>query len=214
MPLPLVAGAFWAYRGYKAYKTVKKIKKARDAAKKLKKMREQAKKLKNQKKKKKECKECKKKKCLVGKYKDIKKACNARGGEAHHIVPDMAYRLGKSGSPGRIPGAPSHPDGAAICLSKAQHGSGPSGIHGRLRPALKAAGAKSPVPGTAPMGEILAASLGGLSTVKKVSPACKAKASTLATGQVANGPGLGAPGRTTQTLPNAAAQTVMKRGSY
>lgn len=76
-----------------------------------------------------------KRKCLVGKYKDIKEECNNRSpkSEAHHIIPDMIYRAG-SGT--RIPGAPSHADGICICITKKQH----SGLHKKVNAALKALG--------------------------------------------------------------------------
>lgn len=103
MPLPIVAGAFWAYRGYKTYKTAKKLKKAYDAAQKLKKTRAAAKKLSKTKKKK--CKNCKKDPC-----KHLKKGsagAKHRGGsygqtkgtlaektESHHIPPKSSYPAG------------------------------------------------------------------------------------------------------------------------
>ncbi|MBL3565676.1 hypothetical protein JMM59_11765 [Rhodovulum sulfidophilum] len=157
--------------------------------------------------------------CIVGPYQDILDIC---AGEAHHIVPDMAYRLGArptgaaTASPeGRIPGAPTLKEGMSICLTPAQHGSGPTGIHGRLRPKLNALGAASPVPGTAPMGAITIASLSEINAIPDISPECKEYAAVRTVEQVTNGPGLAAPGRTREApLPSADAKRVLAAGSY
>ena len=157
--------------------------------------------------------------CLVGEYRDIVNDCD---GEAHHIVPDMAYRLGRrpegsanSSTADRIPSAPTLDQGMAICLTPAQHGSGPTGIHGRLRGQLNALGAASPVAGTAPMGQILAASLAEIIAIPDIPPECKALAAARATEQVENGTGFAAPGRTRESpLPSGDAERVLRAGTY
>jgi hypothetical protein len=157
--------------------------------------------------------------CLVGEYQNIKDDCT---GDAHHIVPDMAYRLGArptgvmaSSTENRIPNAPTLNQGMAICLTKEQHGSGPTGIHGRLRGPLNALGAVSPVAGTAPMGQILAASTAEILAIPDLSPECKALASARAAEQVRSTTGMSAPGRTKESpLPSGDALRVLGAGTY
>lgn len=160
--------------------------------------------------------------CLVGPYADIRRQCNQRGGEAHHVVPDMAYRLGprpeleyqKNSTADRIPNAPTFNQGMSICLTPEQHGSGPTGIHGRLRGRLNGAGAASGVQGTAPMGEILAHSAQSINEVEGLADECKQEAIARTTTQVADGTGFAAPGRSRQSLPSGHAYTVLQRGRY
>ncbi|BAB49505.1 DUF4150 domain-containing protein [Mesorhizobium japonicum] len=103
--------------------------------------------------------------CLVGSYDDIAAACaNAKPpGEAHHIVPDKAYRTGTrdqaiaAGAAGastitrtfgrqkrnigeRVKNAPSIGEGVCICISKSAH----KKIHKKERAALKKLGQKVP----------------------------------------------------------------------
>ncbi|SOC21958.1 uncharacterized protein DUF4150 [Rhodobacter sp. JA431] len=157
--------------------------------------------------------------CLVGPYEEIKDIC---AGEAHHIIPDMAYRLGArpvgaamSSTADRIPNAPTLNQGMSICLTPAQHGSGPTGIHGRMRPKLNALGAASPVAGTAPMGAIALASLSEINAIPDISEECKDYAAVKTLEQVTEGPGLKAPGRTREApLPSGEARRVLAAGSY
>lgn len=159
------------------------------------------------------------KECLVGKYEDIVKKCD---GEAHHIVPDMVYRLGKrpkgratSSTDNRIPNSPTLDQGMSICLTPTQHGSGPTGIHGRLRDKLNALGAVSQVAGTAPMGQILAASLTEIVAIPDLTEECKLLAVAAATEQVRSTTGFSAPGRTREApLPSADAVRVMRAATY
>lgn len=157
--------------------------------------------------------------CLVGEYQDIKDKC---AGEAHHIVPDMAYRLGArptgaamSSNANRTPNSPTLNKGMAICLTPSQHGSGSTGIHGRLRGNLNTLGAASPVAGTAPMGQILAASIAEILAIPDLPAECKALASARATEQVKNTTGMSAPGRTKERpLPSGDALRVLSAGAY
>jgi hypothetical protein len=161
-------------------------------------------------------------KCLVGEYQKILKACTAMGGNTHHIVPDMAYRLGSRPSGAgagsaldRVPNAPTLNQGMSICLTPAQHGSGPTGIHGRLRGSLNALGTKSQVPGTAPMGQILAASNAALLSTPNLDAKCKALGAASATAQVRGKTGFSAPGRTLEApLPTGRAYQVLHQGHY
>jgi hypothetical protein len=63
--------------------------------------------------------------CMVGSYDTIVDDCNKSGGEAHHIVPDKAYRTGtrdEAGDPSkRVSGAPTLGEGVCICLSPKNH---------------------------------------------------------------------------------------------
>lgn len=167
--------------------------------------------------------------CLVGEYKQIKQACNARGGEAHHIVPDMIYRLStaptseftRSTTLSRAPNAPTYNEGMAICLSKEQHrsvGLGPEddeGVHPGLERDMAAVGMASPVAGTAPIGALLASSVDALYRTPGLSEECKAKASAAATQQVMSRTGVQAPGRAiARPLPQGNAYTVIHRGYY
>ncbi len=158
------------------------------------------------------------KRCLVGPYEEIEPICR---GEAHHIVPDMAYRLGrrpvtaleKSSTADRIPNAPTFNQGMSICLLTRQHGSASDGLHGILR--QRFSDLASPVPGTAPMGVILAESLGVIQQIPDLPPECKALATALATSQVGSNTGFAAPGRTRERpLPSGQAEVVLKRGHY
>ena len=126
--------------------------------------------------------------CRIGPYGTLR--CPP-GQAAHHIVPDMSYRLGPRGTPGRIPNAPTEAEGMAICLTRAQHGT----IHPGLEQGLRAASAGNDY--VTPMGGILAASIAALNAVPGVDRACKARAAAAATAQTTARPGLGALGRTT-----------------
>ena len=88
-------------------------------------------------------------KCLVGPYAEIEKACRASGGETHHIVPDMVYRLGgrptsaagMTSTADRIPNAPTFNQGASICLTSGEHRTDEEAVHRTLNPALHELGA-------------------------------------------------------------------------
>lgn len=158
------------------------------------------------------------KRCIVGPYEEIEPICK---GEAHHIVPDMTYRLGrrpvtaleKNSTADRIPNAPTFNQGMSICLLTRQHGSGSDGLHGALR--QRFSDLVSPVPGTAPMGLVLAESLSVIQALPDLPPECKALAASLATGQVGAKTGFAAPGRTKERpLPSGEAEIVLKRGHY
>lgn len=158
--------------------------------------------------------------CLVGPYEEIEPQCD---GEAHHIVPDMAYRLGtrpttaaqRSSTENRIPNAPTFNQGMSICLTSAQHGSGPDGLHGQLRGPLEALSTTSPVPGTAPIESILELSVGSIMAIPDLPPECKTLAATSVTEQVLTHTGLEAPGRVKERpLPSGEAHRVLSAGSY
>ncbi|ARQ61807.1 UNVERIFIED_ORG: hypothetical protein GGE64_002635 [Rhizobium etli] len=155
--------------------------------------------------------------CIVGPYEEIEPICR---GNAHHIVPDMAYRLGRrpvkseyNSTENRIPNAPTLNQGMSICLLTRQHGSDSEGLHGVLR--QRFSDLASPVPGTAPMGAILAESLKVIEDIPDLPEECKALAAAMATGQVASKTGFAAPGRTKERpLPSGDAETVLRRGHY
>ncbi|MES5097861.1 DUF4150 domain-containing protein [Agrobacterium sp. BA1120] len=155
--------------------------------------------------------------CIVGPYSEIEPMCK---GNAHHIVPDMAYRLGRrptksefNSTANRIPNSPTLNQGMSICLLSRQHGSDAEGLHGQLRD--KFSRMVSPVPGTAPMGAILRDSLRVIEDIPDLPPECKKLAKALATGQVMTNTGLAAPGRIKEKpLPNGEAEKVLRRGHY
>lgn len=83
--------------------------------------------------------------CVVGPYKYVGSICP---GEAHHIIPDMVYRLGtapasedeKNSTNNRIQNSPTDNQGQAICLSPGMHRTDDDAIHKSLNPALKTLG--------------------------------------------------------------------------
>ncbi len=97
--------------------------------------------------------------CVVGPYKYVNMVCP---GEAHHIIPDMVYRLGsapnseaeKNSTEGRIPNSPAYNEGQAICLSEGMHRTDDDAVHSSLNPALTALGKTYNPQGTAPLGKI------------------------------------------------------------
>ncbi len=155
--------------------------------------------------------------CLVDEYQNLKKICD---GEAHHIMPDMVYRLGgrpssaaaMSSTADRIPNAPTLNQGMAICLTTEQH----AGLHGGLRTVLNGLGAAQTPSGTAPMGKITLAADGSILAIKTLPAECKALAIAKLHAQLVNqGIKPGQPGRTQeQPLPSGDAETVLRRGSY
>ncbi|WP_144340220.1 hypothetical protein [Sinorhizobium sp. BJ1] len=83
-------------------------------------------------------------------------------GEAHHIIPDMVYRLGgapvteaeRNSTAGRIPDSPTYNQGQAICLSTGMHRTDEDAVHKSLNPALAELGKNFNPQGTAPLGKI------------------------------------------------------------
>lgn len=142
------------------------------------------------------------------------------GGQAHHIVPDMTYRLGNRPETAadrlsinnRIPNAPTFNQGMAICLTNAQH----EGLHSGLKVVLDGFGAAQTPSGTAPLGKIATASKASIVAVPDLPPECKALAIARVTAQMkAQGLRPNQPGRTQQApLPSGDAATVLRRGSY
>ena len=156
--------------------------------------------------------------CIVGPYEDVKPICN---GEAHHIVPDMVYRLGTRpetvgamrSTKDRIPNAPTLMQGMSICLLPSQHGRGAGGLHGQLNERLKAL--PTPVSGTAPMDAILEESVAVIINIPDLPSECKELAETMTTAQVLLTVGDTAPGRTVEKpLPSGEAEVVLRRGYY
>ena len=146
--------------------------------------------------------------CLVGPYGKIKDTCKEAGGETHHIVPDMVYRLGArpanaaedDSTADRIPTSPTFSEGMSICLTTGEHRTDEQAVHKTLKPAINALGtAPGTVGGTAPMSERLGASLFALSQVDGVSDKCKELAGIAASIQADNI--LDQPGRATTSLP-------------
>jgi hypothetical protein len=157
--------------------------------------------------------------CLVGPYSVIQPICP---GEAHHIVPDMVYRLGPrpkgaatSSSTDRIPNAPTLNEGMSVCLTEAMHGSGPEGLHGKLRGQLNTLGSQHTPNGTAPIGKILGKSMQSIDDIPGLSKECKEKAKAAAAAQVSSRMKPSQPGRAWEKpLPGGAAYDVLSRGSY
>lgn len=159
--------------------------------------------------------------CLVGPYDSIRHACRTRGGETHHIIPDMVYRTTTrtdSNAVNRAPGAPSYGQGQSVCLSRPSHRSlGPAsaeGVHPGLESSLSLLGLSHDPTGTAPMHEVALASTAALDRAADLSPECRERARLAAVAQAAGPPGPLAPGRTSRHLPSPTAQTVILRGAY
>jgi hypothetical protein len=158
--------------------------------------------------------------CLVGPYGEIEKACKASGGETHHVVPDMVYRLGvrptdaagMNSTSDRIPNSPTLNQGMSICLTTGNHRTDEAAVHKTLNPALNVLGSGFDPSGTAPMAAILATSTASLDLVNGVSAKCKAIANAAVAAQVA--PILAQPGRTTTALPSPQAVQVLTQGHY
>ena len=158
--------------------------------------------------------------CLIGPYSKIEKACKAEDGETHHIVPDMVYRLGarpttaadQNSKAGRIPNSPTFNEGMSICLTEGEHRTDEEGIHRSLDPAINTLGASQTPAGTAPMPQILAASLLALSKVDGVSARCRELATAATFAQAAST--ASQPGRATTSLPSSAARGVLQQGHY
>ncbi|WP_156647592.1 hypothetical protein [Methylobacterium sp. Leaf87] len=116
----------------------------------------------------------------------------------------------------RIPNAPTLNEGMAICLSKAQHGSGLGGIHADLRKSLNNLGADYTPSETAPLGEIISAAKLSIGNIEHSSERCKDLANSKLSFQIGQ-KGLDSeqPGRTQEKpLPSGAAKNVLRRGYY
>ncbi|KAA3508937.1 DUF4150 domain-containing protein [Agrobacterium rosae] len=156
--------------------------------------------------------------CVVGPYKWVETICP---GEAHHIIPDMVYRLGKApklepdrnSNANRIPYSPTYNEGQAICLSPGMHRTDDDAVHKSLNPALKLLGERHVPNGTAPLGEIRAATHQAINMISNLPEKCKKLARDAATVQV--GSKSRQPGRTTRLPPkDADAIRVLSGGSY
>lgn len=158
--------------------------------------------------------------CLIGPYGEIEDTCKKAGGETHHIVPDMVYRLGarpttaadQSSTVDRVPNSPTFNDGMSICITDREHRTDEQAIHRTLNPAINALGASQTPIGTAPMPKILAASVLALSEVNGLSAKCKELATAATLAQAAST--ARQPGRTTISLPSPAARVVLMQGHY
>lgn len=123
-------------------------------------------------------------KCLVGSHSKIKKECAARGGEAHHIIPDMVYRGGTrrgTNKSNRMKGAPSIGKGMCVCVTPQQH----DGLHSHVNGAIEKKGIGKSPKGTAKIKELAAVSIASLKKIKpKLTPKeCQAMAAKMARDQ-------------------------------
>jgi hypothetical protein len=160
-------------------------------------------------------------KCLTGPYEDIKAKCNARTpkGQAHHVVPDKAYRTGNRASAeaggatvtrafgatpktikARIDNAPTIGKGICICISSGDH----TEIHRRERGTL----CNLSNTGTAPIMSIVAECMLTLDDLDCVDEACIEEAKGKVREQTKNFKP-GQQGRTTDSLPTEDACTRM-----
>ncbi len=121
--------------------------------------------------------------CLVGEYDKIVKACNAMGGEAHHVVPDMVYRVStRSAVPrvsvGSVAGQepPNLATGMAICMKPKNH----DGLHSKLNRAIAKLGENSDPPGTAKIKELVSESAKSIAELEYDTPAERDCAKTAA----------------------------------
>ncbi|NJO32632.1 MAG: hypothetical protein HC869_05360 [Rhodospirillales bacterium] len=112
--------------------------------------------------------------CEIGPYSVMSRKCAARGGPAHHIVPDYTLRTGPrpavyAPDPGRISGAPTLAAGMAICLTgHAREQDGEHfAAHSSTDLAIARAGlANRAMPGTASWDVVKEASLEGIKAAK------------------------------------------------
>ncbi|MET3601880.1 DUF4150 domain-containing protein [Martelella mangrovi] len=154
--------------------------------------------------------------CIVGPYSEVKPLCP--NGEAHHVVPDMVYRLTgrKDAVQERIPNAPTEGEGIAICLSKGEHSraGNSGGVHEYILDEFD--GIDQPgYPGTAPMKRVLKASQVALFRTKGINFNCARLANKLASIQVMATTGRQAPGRIKERpLPYGESAEVLRLGAY
>ncbi|CAN7683109.1 DUF4150 domain-containing protein [Mesorhizobium sp. LjRoot246] len=159
-------------------------------------------------------------KCLVGEYQKIKAECSKLGGQAHHVVPDKAYRtcnraMAEAGVAtvekawgsvnARIDNAPKFEEGICICLAPKAH----SDTHANERAALGAIANN----GTAPIAKIVAESCSTLDELEKKDGkqpdlACIDDAKDQVEKQTENFKD-GQVGRTSNAMPNEAACKLM-----
>jgi len=159
--------------------------------------------------------------CVVGPYKYVNMICPA---EAHHIIPDMVYRLGtapanatdKDSKADRIPNSPTYNEGQAICLTKAMHRTDDDAVHKSLNPALATLGKNYNPQGTAPLGKIRDEAHKALDKVPGLPEKCRKMAKDAADIQV--GANDQQPGRTTTNPPKLPGGKpvidVLKAGTY
>lgn len=159
--------------------------------------------------------------CVVGPYKYVNMICP---GEAHHIIPDMVYRLGKApaneaeknSTDGRIPNSPTYNQGQAICLSPGMHRTDDDAVHKSLNPALASLGKNYDPQGTAPLGKIRDEAHKAIDQIEELPEKCKKMAKDAATIQV--GSKFRQPGRTTINPPKLPGGQpvidVLKAGTY
>lgn len=151
--------------------------------------------------------------CLVGPYDEINKDCNKAGGEAHHIVPDMALRTGTRKDAGkglnRIKPKTGEPTslkkGIAICISDGAH----KGLHSKLNKNLKDMGAKNNPPGQAPMDQIMDASIASIENIGLHDDCVEEAADKVESEMEKYG---ASPGRTTTSLPKEPTLKFLQKG--
>ncbi|WP_142085554.1 hypothetical protein [Roseinatronobacter monicus] len=115
--------------------------------------------------------------CEVGPYSRMSRKCAARGGQAHHIVPDFTLRAGPRPAlsaldPTRLPNAPTLAQGMAICLTGHARATDRTGEHYAAHRvtdlAIAEAGlANTALPGTATWEDVRKASLAGIKAAKR-----------------------------------------------
>lgn len=159
--------------------------------------------------------------CVVGPYKYVEKICP---GEAHHIIPDMVYRLRKApanaaekdSTDNRIPNSPTYNQGQAICLTQGMHRTEDDAVHASLNPALEALGQQYNPQGTAPLGKIRDEAHKALDKVEELPEKCRKMAKRAVDIQV--GANDQQPGRTTRMPPRLPKSEdvikVLKKGAY
>lgn len=159
--------------------------------------------------------------CVVGEYRYVNMICP---GEAHHIIPDMVYRIGnapeyaadKDSTENRIPRSPTYNKGQAICLTKAMHRTDEDAVHKSLNPALAKLGSNYNPAGTAPLGKIRDEAHKALDRVGDLPEKCRRMAKDAADIQV--GANDLQPGRTTLMPPKLPGGRdvidVLKAGKY
>ena len=159
--------------------------------------------------------------CIVGPYKYVETICP---GEAHHIIPDMVYRLGtapetqteKESTAGRIPNSPTYNQGQAICLSPGMHRTDDDAVHKSLNPALASLGQNYNPQGTAPLGKIRDEAHKAIDRIEGLPEKCKKMAKDAADAQV--NIKFRQPGRTTLRPPRLPGGQgvidVLKAGTY
>ena len=132
--------------------------------------------------------------CEIGPYSAMQRKCSARGGQAHHIVPDYTLRTGPrpvlyAVDSTRLPNAPSLAQGMAICLTGQARVQGGEhhAAHASTDAKIQRAGmANVALPGTASWEDIRRAALDGIEAAK---PDCLPAATAAIDAQFASMPG-------------------------